>query len=139
NNLEHGNPSSLNNAQVQRRASNGSRATQCFAELALRTVAENTSGCVCTLFMAYFLRRGGCATQAWGFVGVRRHRRAKQLRLSRQHLLCLSPPDCTALFDAVEVRHGELSAGGWRPGRIVDGFARPADLHIQAAAKCVVS
>ncbi len=61
--------------------------------------------------------------------------RARQLRLLRQHVLRLFASDRAALLDPAQIRCGQLSKDRRRLGAIVERVARPADLHLQAAAQ----
>src|SRR5205823_12723902 len=63
--------------------------------------------------------RGGRA-EAWRCAGICLDGGAWQLRLSRQHLVCVSAPGCAALFDASQIRYRQLSADRRRPGAILD-------------------
>ena len=52
-------------------------------------------------------------------------RRARQLRLPRQHLLCVSAPGGAALLDPAQIRSRQLPAGRRRSGGILERVARP--------------
>ena len=71
-------------------------------------------------------------TEARRHPRIRRPRRARQLRLPRQHILRLPASDRTALLDASQIRRPQLSADRRRFGGIVERLARPAHLQLSS-------
>ena len=70
--------------------------------------------------------------QARRHPAVRHQRRDPALRLPRQRHLRHAAFQRAVLFDAAALQPSEISRRGRRSRRIVDGRARPHDLHVQA-------
>src|SRR5580700_9350632 len=141
-NFNHGNETSPSEAQPSDKTG---RMEQAWTDKALLpTGCTSTAGlhrCARFRHRSYELARRQCRTNPEGgrHARIRGDRRAQQLRLPRQYLLCVLASGGAALLDLAEIRRRQLSADRRRSGAILDRVARPADLHVQAALECAVS